>query len=246
MEVFKNNLKNKNWLLLLFASLLLLIWTIIPSRAFAIFRAGELSLHVDDNSLEVGDTLSGWVEAKVNAPPGEPPRERNCTVEVYFDIAAAGGNPDIEFECNYDPSTGAENFVVCKKNFYHVYLTPGWRFVTTQLICDGRFICGKSRRISVTTSTRPVFPTGLATPITSTTIEEIIRRVTNIIYWLFASVAIIFILIGGMQILTSAGVPAQIAKGRRTITYALLGLGILTLARGIILLIYLVLPLRNR
>ena len=240
MQVCRNNSKNKNYLLSFFTLLVFLIWIIIPSKTFALI--GELSLHVDDTSLEVGDTLSGWVEAKVNAPPGGG--SRDCDVHVDFDIFDGVG-PDIEFECNYDPSTGAENFVVCKKNFYHVYLTQGSKLVMADLSCGTGIVSSKHVEVSVTTSTRPVFPTGLATPIVSTTIEEIIRRVTDIIYWLFASVAIIFILIGGMQILTSAGVPAQIAKGRRTITYALLGLGILTLARGIILLIYLVLPLRN-
>lgn len=69
-----------------------------------------------------------------------------------------------------------------------------------------------------------------------TTNAQLNQMVTNIIQWFFGFagvVAVVFVLIGGVSYMTSAGNPSQTQKAKQTITYALIGLVIVALAEVI-------------
>ncbi|MBR2726082.1 hypothetical protein IKE87_02340 [Candidatus Saccharibacteria bacterium] len=62
------------------------------------------------------------------------------------------------------------------------------------------------------------------------------QMVTNTIQWFFGFagiVAVVFVLIGGVSYMTSAGDPGKIKQAKQTITYALIGLAIVGLAEVI-------------
>ena len=244
---------NKKFFLIFSVFFMLVFFILFPCPLFAqssTIRGGfpasgrrtvDGGIVLEKNNVEAGEAFGGRVWAKVYPVPGAG--ANFCNVGVDFD---PGPSPlDITFACNYDPEhAGGQDYVICQRNFVHSYTQPG-RYVIVLLIDCGIVSRSESAIVTVVTSTRPALVVEFATPITATTIEAIIERVANILFWLFFSVGIIFILLGGLQILTSAGVPENVARGKQTLTYALLGMGILALARGIVSLIYLLLPIRT-
>ena len=52
---------------------------------------------------------------------------------------------------------------------------------------------------------------------------------------------VLLIMIGGFTIMTAAGNPEKITKGRKIIIYAIIGFAIMAISRGILALIYLIL-----
>ena len=83
-----------------------------------------------------------------------------------------------------------------------------------------------------------------AIPDTITTPDDIIAIIDNAANWLFVillSVALLFILIAAFQFLTSGGDPARVQSARASLMYALIGLAVAFLARGLVFLVRFVL-----
>jgi hypothetical protein len=203
----------------------------------------ELYLDIKNPSITAGEAVSGKVLAKVYAGFGNTPS--NCNIGVDFELFSVD-SPPLTFSCNYDPATGGvEGYAACEQNFTHVYLTPGEKTIIAYASCGGPGLVA-IKRAQITVSERPVTPAllGFESPLEATTIEEVIRRTTSIIYWIGASIAIIMILLGGFYLLTSGGNPKQIMRGKQIIFYALIGLAFITLARGIIELINAIIGVR--
>lgn len=55
-------------------------------------------------------------------------------------------------------------------------------------------------------------------------IPRLLENLLNIAFYAVGVVSVIFVVVGGIQMVTSAGNPANIAKARRTITMAIAGL----------------------
>ncbi|OGZ17486.1 MAG: hypothetical protein A2Z78_00820 [Candidatus Nealsonbacteria bacterium RBG_13_36_15] len=84
--------------------------------------------------------------------------------------------------------------------------------------------------------------TTIPSPVTAA--GDIITLIDNVANWLFAillSVALLFILIAAFQFLTSGGDPARVSSARGSLMYALIGLGVAFLARGLVFLVKFVL-----
>ena len=69
---------------------------------------------------------------------------------------------------------------------------------------------------------------------TSTTASGLILDAVNILLGLAAAVAILFLIIGGFQYITSAGNEETAKKGRQTVVNALIGLAIIILSFSIV------------
>lgn len=61
-----------------------------------------------------------------------------------------------------------------------------------------------------------------------------ILAITNTVTFIAGALAVIFVIVGGIQYATAGGNPARAAKARSTLTYAVLGLIIAVLARALI------------
>ncbi len=81
-------------------------------------------------------------------------------------------------------------------------------------------------------------------PETITTPQDIIDIIDTVANWFFAillAVAVVFILIAAYQFLTSGGDPARVGAARQSLLYAIIGIAIAFLARGIVMLVRFVL-----
>jgi threonine/homoserine/homoserine lactone efflux protein len=63
-------------------------------------------------------------------------------------------------------------------------------------------------------------------------ITDAIYRVTNWLFAILMSLAAVFLIYGGVLFVTASGNEEQIAKARKTLTYALIGVAVALLARG--------------
>ncbi|MBI3046276.1 MAG: hypothetical protein HYY86_01890 [Candidatus Harrisonbacteria bacterium] len=80
-------------------------------------------------------------------------------------------------------------------------------------------------------------PIRLPNPLQANTFQELIGRVVNFLLAIGAPILVLMIIIGAFQIMTGAGNPENITKGRQTITYAIIGYALLLLSKGITLII---------
>ena len=77
----------------------------------------------------------------------------------------------------------------------------------------------------------------LPNPLQANTFQELIGRVVNFLLAIGAPILVLMIIIGAFQIMTGAGNPENITKGRQTITYAIIGYALLLLSKGITIII---------
>ena len=77
----------------------------------------------------------------------------------------------------------------------------------------------------------------LCNPLNTDTFQELVDKVAGFIINLGIALAALMIVIGGFQILTAGGKSEQVATGRKTITYAVIGLVILLIGKGFVSLI---------
>lgn len=83
-------------------------------------------------------------------------------------------------------------------------------------------------------------PTGgivFCNPLQACDFQELIDKIMNFIFLLAVAAVPLIIIVGAFQLLTSGGDPKKIGAGKNMITYALIGLAIILLARGIIAMI---------
>lgn len=74
-------------------------------------------------------------------------------------------------------------------------------------------------------------------PVNVSSIQELLKNIASYIYGISLAVAVIMILYGAFQILTSAGDPKKATDGKNTIIYTIVGLAIVILATGIVSLV---------
>lgn len=70
-----------------------------------------------------------------------------------------------------------------------------------------------------------------------TNVCTLLSNITDFLFLVVAPLAGLMILWAAFQILTAAGDPAKFATGKRTIVYALIGLGVVILSKGIVAII---------
>lgn len=95
-------------------------------------------------------------------------------------------------------------------------------------------IAGSIAVISLFLQTLPAQAQTLTNPLGSgATFTTVMTAVAGFLFWDVASpLATIMILVGAFQLITSAGDPEKISKGKKTIVYAAVGLVIALLAGG--------------
>lgn len=69
---------------------------------------------------------------------------------------------------------------------------------------------------------------------TGPTVESVIKTGLNIFSWIVGIIAVIMVIVGGFQYVTSAGESGKITSAKNTITYALVGIVIVALSQVIV------------
>lgn len=91
------------------------------------------------------------------------------------------------------------------------------------------------QRIIPTTQNTPVTTSiTFTSPFGSATVTDVLNRIINYAILVVSPLAAVMILYGAFQILTSRGSEEKYRAGRKTIIYALGGLAIVILARGLV------------
>lgn len=65
-------------------------------------------------------------------------------------------------------------------------------------------------------------------------VDGIVGNVVNVFLYIVGAVAVIMVIFGGFQYMTSAGDPSKASKGRNTVVYAIVGLLLAAFAYAII------------
>ncbi|MCL5733260.1 MAG: hypothetical protein M1334_01170 [Patescibacteria group bacterium] len=78
---------------------------------------------------------------------------------------------------------------------------------------------------------------GLPNPLGSNSLQVILSKILSNLVVVIVPIAVIIIIYGAFQMLTAAGNPDKFTKGRMTILYAAIGIGIVLLADSIVIVI---------
>jgi heme/copper-type cytochrome/quinol oxidase subunit 2 len=73
-------------------------------------------------------------------------------------------------------------------------------------------------------------------PQTGAEIVTIINTISNWIFTIFLAVAVIFIIMAAIKFLTSGGDPGKVQSARDSLLYALIGVAVAVLAKGLVAL----------
>ena len=83
---------------------------------------------------------------------------------------------------------------------------------------------------------------GITSPITATNFDVLLSGIIDFLFTIGMTLAPAAIIIGAFYLMMSAGDPAGIETGRRIILYALIGIVILIIAKGLVSLIKEIIP----
>jgi len=100
-------------------------------------------------------------------------------------------------------------------------------FLTSLAVANVAFADGQTQTIALTN------PLG-----SSATFTSVSTAVASFLFWDVASpLAVIMVLVGAFQFITSAGDPEKVSKARKTIMYAAIGLAVALIAGGAVSII---------
>jgi limonene-1,2-epoxide hydrolase len=146
--------------------------------------------------------------------------------------------------CVAGPDT-PHDFIECDFSFIHVYDNPNIYDLSTEgLVAAGMgfsSIDGPKKTITIAERATSSVATSVQPALAATSTAEIIQRVVSAISWIIGSLLVLLIMIGGFTIITAAGDPKKVTKGKQIIVYAIIGFAIMVVSRGILELVYLIL-----
>ncbi|KKR09953.1 MAG: hypothetical protein UT37_C0007G0004 [Parcubacteria group bacterium GW2011_GWA2_39_18] len=74
--------------------------------------------------------------------------------------------------------------------------------------------------------------TTIENPLTSSNIEEVVDRVVNFLILVFIPIAVIMILYSALMFITAGGDEARVKKAKQILTWAIVGIAILLVAKS--------------
>ena len=157
-------------------------------------------------------------------------------------VSFGDGESELGSACIGNPDANSPQ--KCSYTFTHSYDTPGEYTITINLNAigvgfgggGGGTLTSETRRIIVASPPSPT-PGPTQNPIMATSVESLLQSITNFVYWIVSALLLVMIALGGLTYLTSAGNPEAVSKANRILFYSLLGFAIMSLARGIIQLV---------
>ena len=149
--------------------------------------------------------------------------------------------------CTCDSSTEdtEEKVVDCSYPFSHTYNSAGAFSVTPQDFLAATNSVGLSETVTVVAVPPAPTPGGGSglNPLEAGTAAELTRAVVDVIFYILSGLAVALIMLGGITIITAAGSPTQLTKGKQIIIYTIIGYALILVARGIVALVFRVLDI---
>ena len=95
--------------------------------------------------------------------------------------------------------------------------------------------------ISAATTTTGVFPTASSSDspheLETTSIPDTLVNIANWIFYLLIGISVLFIVIAGLEYVTAQGDPEKIKAAGQKVLYALIGIVVAALAKGLVILV---------
>ncbi|MCX6702418.1 MAG: hypothetical protein NTW60_00935 [Candidatus Wolfebacteria bacterium] len=116
----------------------------------------------------------------------------------------------------------------CKKIFFPIVFLFVFFLITAPVFAEdaiGGTVTGGQQGITI------------PNPLGSNSIIAIINNIINYLIYISIPLLAFFILLGGFQILSARGNPANVTKGGKTIAYALGGFAIILISKGVALVL---------
>jgi len=196
--------------------------------------AQQVFLSVDKDAVEVGEIVSG-----------------EATIILYekfmgnFYIYFGDGTSGLQIDCQFNPDAPS-GITQCDYKFIHVYDMPNIYQLTIETVYfTGIGVIHEDtigyKKITIAERATSSIATAVQPALAATSTAEIIQSIVRAIYWIVSSLLVLLIMIGGFTIITAAGDPKRVTKGKQIIVYAIIGFAIMAVSRGILELIYLIL-----
>ena len=80
-------------------------------------------------------------------------------------------------------------------------------------------------------------PSGITNPLKFDTLEQVLKAIADFLFTISIPISVIVIIVGAFQLLTAGGNEEKIRKGKRTITWAVIGFAVILVSGSIALLI---------
>lgn len=77
-------------------------------------------------------------------------------------------------------------------------------------------------------------PDEIGLPTSTGSVSQGFTNIINLLLGLIGALAVIFIIIGGLQIATAAGNPARLKQGREAVIYSVIGIVVALMAYGVV------------
>ena len=114
--------------------------------------------------------------------------------------------------------------------------------LVTPFIIHGKTVTDSATKFPTVTDTASKSGGGSETikipnPLKTTSFTKLIDRLVNWLLVIGTPILVLMIIIGAFQIMTGAGNPEQITKGRQTVTWAIVGYALLILSKSVTFII---------
>jgi hypothetical protein len=191
----------------------------------------QIFVYINKNSAEIGDIISGKATLRVY---------KGKTAVFYVEY----GDSIRDSMSSCSAVNTDKDYIECDYEFIHIYDKPGKYNLVAAAFVDAHSTIKASPEIIVISSSSDPVSTSTGAAIEATSTAAIIKKIAGVVYWVVGSLFVLIFMIGGFMFLTSSGNPNQITKAKEIITYAIIGITIMALARGIIEFIKLVLDIK--
>jgi len=194
----------------------------LPGFTKGYLQNAELD-NVSHTTVALGESISGSVSGEVTCYKND---KKIADIEVNF----GDGNTVIigECACIASPDIYLSETVSCSAEFTYTYqavnkyqLRVGSGMATEISVVEKKTVVAKKVK-------NPFDPGEIST------LSEAIEKVSDIILYILSGIAVAFIILGGVTIMTASGQPNKIAQGKQIITITLIGLVVILTAKGIL------------
>jgi hypothetical protein len=118
-------------------------------------------------------------------------------------------------------------------NWYNKNMRECTKRIAIGLISVGAVIMIGAAQFAFATPSLGSGPVTLPNPISATSFTQVVTSITNFLFLIAVPLTAIMAIIGGFQMITASGDPEKFSKGRKTLTYAVIGFAVVILAGGV-------------
>lgn len=182
---------------------------------------------IHPRTVTLGDGVNGTLIVKVS-----------CTSDPFSIPPVLKFGPS--YEETYSPATCTPNATktehteISSYDFSYIFPEVGKYLVIPVGGSEGKWIT-----VVPASESDPVEP--LESGLEGETIPDVIDHITDIVFYILSGLTLMFLVLGGMTIISASGQPEAITRGKNIIKATLIGYAIILIAKGIVELVMVIL-----